>query len=1255
MISAMLAIATLVSTAQIASVTVFADATSGFNAGYAGDPETTVGSRAALTPGEAIEAEMAARSPITKDRRAGLATGSNYAVYIDGKLYYHGNEFYKVWNTAMDKAAYAAEDATHSNAGRYGTVEFVLYRDIKYDASWFGEGTMTVSNRILTIDLNGHILSRVDDGGSVIHVTENSRLTIMDSDPGRKNDGFVNESYLWINISGGPETIYGGIIMGGYCMTGDGGGLNIDGKSTVYLIGGTIAGNKADVGSAVYLEDHSVIDMSVGNSQICYNYSAGTSTDGGAVFLRSDCAVIGGYVHHNCADDYGGGVRAKGDNIYIKDVVVYANKALEYGGGLYIERSGTGQTVNVTGCKIVGNYAVEDGGGAYIYDLMMVNMSNCIVEENIAGDEGGGICLSDWTGSSLTIGGKMIVRNNTASIDGKSVRSNLYLEGDDDLIVGAMTLGSAVGIRTEIPAKDYNGVDNTILEQSTDSSHLHFFCDEAGYTIKYQDDPTKNNYRYFYIVAGSENQNGIRLFSDYAARQLTIPYTVESGEYKGKTMPLLKGYFEYDLMSTDEFDTLSPFYYSDGYFLEDPAIYNKHLATMSINAATAAFGRMTTHVEGNAYANHFANIKQLFSDIGCDDDNFFVNEDYQMKPAYFGEDGRLTTIGVAISQKEISAGDETYTLVPVAIRGGGYETEWASNVTIGKEGEAEGFSDAANQVYAHVQDYIQSYGLSEKVAAGKVKFWVVGYSRAGATANLTSKRLVDFYGAQGNQVYGYTFEAPMGGTEFAKSDEAHTGNGEYPTIHNTVNQLDFVTLVAPAEMEFIRYGTDHFVGSTDGSAGLDYDPDGDYYTNKMKMLAQLKAINPYYNFDDKWVPLHFSVLEGVVGLGFSNDKFMKSGHENMYVFLRQFFWDIQEYGLNEFGLGLPWRDYRAGYSNVKPLSNIPNNAKSEGILYSDPAYNFGYSDLSVEKAAANLVWLVMGSLTDEQFDELIEVVFNKIPSIKEEYLDFETWLLYSGVGIVPFLFTSFKDFMDIYNVADELLISWEEHGFKTQSTLINQLIHRLFDSENGEKTVWDVLDDEQEKAFAEALPVILWFALNYAAYDLDTSFIDASIWSIPTFINNMNSIVSNHYQEVSVAWVRSCDDYYDNDTQAYVLDASKVIYDEPAGQYVSSSKKLTLSGEDGSSLFYSVDGGSTWELYLKEVTLEQDPENILCFSVYRGVKSEVGEIPTDPLMGSLLGDGGFWFLLVGAAFMAGMCVVGIKTVRKKKKEAAENN
>ena len=88
---------------------------------------------------------------------------------------------------------------------------------------------------------------------------------------------------------------------------------------------------------------------------------------------------------------------------------------------------------------------------------------------------------------------------------------------------------------------------------------------------------------------------------------------------------------------------------------------------------------------------------------------------------------------------------------------------------------------------------------------------------------------------------------------------------------------------------------------------------------------------------------------------------------------------------------------------------------------------------------------------------------------------------------------------------------------------------------------------------------------------------------------------------------------------------------------------------------FAIGSGNTWKLYSKEVTLEQTPENILCFSIYRGVKSEVKEVPTNPLTGSLLGGGKIWFLLIGSAFIVGMSVVGIEISRKKKKEEAENN
>ena len=75
---------------------------------------------------------------------------------------------------------------------------------------------------------------------------------------------------------------------------------------------------------------------------------------------------------------------------------------------------------------------------------------------------------------------------------------------------------------------------------------------------------------------------------------------------------------------------------------------------------------------------------------------------------------------------------------------------------------------------------------------------------------------------------------------------------------------------------------------------------------------------------------------------------------------------------------------------------------------------------------------------------------------------------------------------------------------------------------------------------------------------------------------------------------------------------------------------------------------------MKPVSLEESPEQILTFSVYRGVKSDVAEVSLNGWAGSILGNGNVWFLIIGSAFIVGFCVVGIEMSRKKKKETEEN-
>ena len=1273
-ISTALAIVMLLSSIPLAAITVFAAETTN-------DETTSKEKKLALF--ESIEKEMEERSTITKDRSA-ISAQSQAAVYVDGELYKEGS-FSLMWDVAMELAAYVKEPENSSNNVRYMTVEYVLNQDYRYTSANFDEGTMTVSNKYFTIDLNGHVLERSGSNGSVISVINGSVLTIMDSNPTAENEGYLGEYKIWHYAPGNSVKIKGGVICGGYLKTDDGGGLYVNDKSVVYLIGGTIAGNKADVGSGVYLDGGSTLDMSRGKSQICYNYSAGTLSDGGAVFLRSDCAVIGGYVHHNLADDYGGGIRAKGGNITISDVVVYDNEAMEYGGGLYIERSYKEQIVTVSGCKIVNNYAPDGGGGVYLWDLYRTNMVGCLVEENRSDENGAGICVSSFKGTDIAVSGEMIVRNNYEVIsENELVKSNLYLAGDDDLIVDSLSLGAEIWIKTGTSASKYNGVKCTLLDQPTNASHLFFFSDVDGYYVKYQDDPAKDKYRHLYLEKGTRVEDGIRTLKDYATKELSTPYKVESGENEGVSFPLYKGYTEFDLMSTSDFISASPFYYSDGYFFENPEVYNTHLATMSMNLTVSAFGRYTDLVGDNAYANHFANVKQLLSDIGCADSNFYVNKDYQMKPTYYGEEGRLSTIGVAISQKPIELNGEVYTLVPVAIRGAGYESEWSSNVSIGKTGEAKGFADAADQVYNQVQYYIENYGLTEELASGKIKFWVVGYSRAGATANLASKRLVDNYGDKGNVVYGYTFEAPMGGIEFAALDKPHTGNGTYPTIHNTINEADFVTLVAPSEMGFMRYGVDHLIGSDYKNGDpVSHNANSKYHGQRMKMIAQLNAINPYFKFDDSWEVADVNIILGNLPI-FATDMIDKGEQvwddpnpecRDIAKFLPWFFkmvvgdgfmlppkTDVDPEDPNKTITVFDTTTAREKYSEFKPLASIEGNNKSaDGTDY---AYrNLGYSDMSVEQAAASLVSIFMGELTEDQMNDLIGAILTNAGILKEDHTTVHKWdtnlfetltemtgFIGAPINAVVSVFAPIiGDVSHILDLYDELINDWDERSELEKAKSIDWLMHSLLDGKTyGAMSVWDILTEEQREALANALPVVIWFALNYASRDYNDTEYDDGMWGVGTFVNNASYIISNHYQEVSMAWVRSYDSYYENDLQAYVIDPDAVTQKDVEGIYISATGTLTLAGQDGASIFYSVDGGERWSLYSGPVSIDKNTKNILCFSICRGAKSDIVEISMNPWSGSLLGNGNVWFIIIGAAIIVGASIVVIETNRKKR-------
>ena len=131
------------------------------------------------------------------------------------------------------------------------------------------------------------------------------------------------------------------------------------------------------------------------------------------------------------------------------------------------------------------------------------------------------------------------------------------------------------------------------------------------------------------------------------------------------------------------------------------------------------------------------------------------NDGFKFKPT-------KDSIGAVVAEKKLTVDKEDYTLIALAIRGGGYEAEWSSNVTLGKFGQHQGFEKASQDVLSFLDSYIKTQQIK-----GKIKLWLTGYSRGGATANLlagelNSGRKLPQVELASSDLYAFCFESPAG-------------------------------------------------------------------------------------------------------------------------------------------------------------------------------------------------------------------------------------------------------------------------------------------------------------------------------------------------------------------------------------------------------------------------------------------------------------------------------------------------------------
>lgn len=310
---------------------------------------------------------------------------------------------------------------------------------------------------------------------------------------------------------------------------------------------------------------------------------------------------------------------------------------------------------------------------------------------------------------------------------------------------------------------------------------------------------------FFHAISPSQIEFPRRFMKDLQNAgyyEVTDPEQLEFvfGEIAGD---VTKDNLEFHYASGEERDYKAVCHYTDEYFYKPSCGkealdgYNNSLSTASLCLALSAFG--SNDVGSSNYSQKYKNVKELLEKLEFHD--FDKNDWFEKKP-------QSDSIGVAAANKELTVDGHPYTLIAVAVRGGGYESEWAGNFTLGRSGQHYGFAQAKNQVLSFLKSYIREQNIT-----GDIKIWLTGYSRAAATANMTAGALVDGENRNlGNvnltkeNLYAYCFETPMGVQKSEIKDPL-----KYNNIYNIINKNDPVTKVAMSALDFTRFGSDYFL------------------------------------------------------------------------------------------------------------------------------------------------------------------------------------------------------------------------------------------------------------------------------------------------------------------------------------------------------------------------------------------------------------------------------------------------------------
>ncbi len=230
-----------------------------------------------------------------------------------------------------------------------------------------------------------------------------------------------------------------------------------------------------------------------------------------------------------------------------------------------------------------------------------------------------------------------------------------------------------------------------------------------------------------------------------------------------------------------------PIEFSNEYFDGDGRVYQQKLAGSSLGMALSAMRKADVDLSQKG-----DNILAYMSELGFSDPKL---DEFDVEPT-------MDTIASAIAAKSVESGGERFTVIAVAISGGGYKDEWKSNFLIGSGTQHQGFNQAAEKVTGRLKSYIQDHGIN-----GRMKIWISGYSRAAAAANRAAAIILDEKMVSAEDLFAYTFATP----NVTRQQDA----ASYPSIFNIIGSFDPVPMIPFDEWGYTRFGAICYLPSSE--------------------------------------------------------------------------------------------------------------------------------------------------------------------------------------------------------------------------------------------------------------------------------------------------------------------------------------------------------------------------------------------------------------------------------------------------------